>query len=210
VTLPSVRPLIYFISDGTITDENYERRSAELLELIKAAVLVRVPLVQIREKCLSGRNLFDLASRAVATMQDSRTCLLINDRLDVALASGANGVHLTSRSFSPDAVRQVAPDGFLIGVSAHNEQEIENAEARSADFVVFGPIFKVPGKRAEVGLEKLKSVARTFDQFPLIALGGINENNYRNVLDTSAAGFAAIRFLNDAANLEMLSKDFDL
>jgi thiamine-phosphate pyrophosphorylase len=210
VIFPIRQPLIYLISDGSITNGNYEKRSADLLELIDAAVRFRIPLVQIREKDLSGRHLFDLASVAVRKTGGSATRLLINDRLDVALASGADGVQLTSNSFSPDAVRQVAPDGFVVGVSTHSTDEIQRAKATRADFAVYGPIYETPGKGSATGLNKLGEIVRTTDQFPVLALGGVDYTNYRDVLNTGAAGLAAIRFLNDAANLEMLSKEFGL
>jgi thiamine-phosphate pyrophosphorylase len=167
-----------------------------------------MPLVQIRERNLSGKNLFDLASRAVAITRRTNTRVLINDRLDVALASGADGVHVTSNSFSPLAVREVAPDGFVVGVSTHTVNEVENAKNAGADLAVFGPVFETPGKANATGLDELKSVVRAADPFSVLALGGIDQANYRDVLSTGAAGFAAIRFLNSAANLEMLSKEF--
>jgi thiamine-phosphate pyrophosphorylase len=180
------------------------------LRLIETAVRFRTPLVQIREKDLSGRYLFDLASRAVAKTRGSATRLLINDRLDVALAADADGVHLKATSFKPDAVRQVAPNSFLIGISTHAAEEIESAKNAGADFAVFGPIYETPGKKSAAGLDRLKDVVRMADPFPVIALGGVNESNYREALNTGAAGFAAIRFLNNIATLEMLSKEFDL
>jgi thiamine-phosphate pyrophosphorylase len=210
VILPTRRPLVYLISDGTTTDENYDLKSADLLELIDAAVRFRIPLVQIREKNLSGRNLFDLASRAVAKTLGSATELLINDRLDVALAAGADGVHLTSTSFGADVVRKFVPDGFIIGVSTHAADEIEDAKTAGADFAVFGPVFEAPGKGSVVGVDELKNVVRSFDPYPVLALGGIDDANYRHALSTGGAGFAAIRFLNNAAILEKLWREFGL
>ena len=210
MNLSPSRPLIYLISDGSITDESFNERSAELLRLIDAAVRFRVPLVQIREKDLSGRNLFDLSSRAVAKTRGSVTRLLINDRLDVAMASGADGVHLTSKSFGADAVRRVAPDGFVIGVSTHNVEEIERAKIGGADFAVFGTVYESPGKVSAIGLDLLTNAIESAGAFPILALGGIDGTNYREALSIGAAGFAAIRFLNNVANLEMLSKEFDV
>ena len=101
-------------------------------------------------------------------------------------------------------------DGFIVGVSTHTAEEIEKAKKGGADFAVFGPIYETPGKESATGLDNLKDIVRTADSFPVIALGGVDKTNFRDVLDTGATGFAAIRFLNDAANLEMLSKEFDL
>lgn len=204
------KPLVYLISDGSITPDNYKARSASFLKLVDAAVKYRIPYVQIREKHLSARLLFDLASDAVRACQDSTTRLLINDRLDVALSVGADGVHLTADSVTADVVRKYVPDGFVIAKSTHSIDEIHQAKSAGADFAVFGPIFETPGKRSAVGLEVLAEAANRTSPFPVLALGGVDETNYRGVLDVGSAGFAAIRFLNNTANLAKLSMELGL
>lgn len=204
------KPLVYLISDGLITNENYDRKGDELLQLIESAVRFRIPLIQLREKQLSGWLLSDLASRVVAIIGDTDTRVLINDRLDIALAAGADGVHLPANSFTAGAVRKVAHDDFLIGVSTHSADEIEQAKQDGADFVVLGPVFETPGKDHPLGLDALRNTVEQFIPFPIIALGGIDETNYHDILDAGAAGFAAIRFLNNASNLEKLSSELGL
>jgi thiamine-phosphate pyrophosphorylase len=203
-------PLIYFISDGSINEQNYDRSSAAFLRHLELVVAAAIPLVQIREKQLSTRSLFDLAIRAVVICKGSKTKLLINDRLDVALAAGADGVHLTGSSVRAETMRSPVPADFLNGVSTHSCDEVAAAAASGADFAVFGPVFSSPGKGAAAGLEALRKAVDAAGSFPILGLGGIDEMNYRDVLATGAAGFAAIRFLNDPRNLETLKSEFHL
>lgn len=207
--MPSAgKPLIYFISDGSINEQNYQQACSVLLRHIELVVGFRIPLVQIREKQLSTRSLFGLGVQAAAICKGSATKLLINERLDVALATGADGVHLPSHSVGPQIVRSLVPTGFLIGVSAHSYDEL--AAASGADLAVYGPVFDSPGKGNAVGLESLRKAAEAAGELPVLGLGGIDKRNYRDVLATGAAGFAAIRFLNDPRNAEALKAEFDL
>ncbi|MBC7901284.1 MAG: thiamine phosphate synthase, partial [Saprospiraceae bacterium] len=100
-------------------------------------------------------------------------------------------------------IRSSFPD-LIIGVSTHSISEAESAAANGADFVTFGPVFETPDKDRPTGLDELIQVRERLGNFPVIALGGINEMNYKAVLDCGASGFAAIRFLNDRKNLRKL------
>ena len=197
-------PIIYLITDGSFTDQNFERKVGSLLYLIKAAVAANIPLIQIREKGLSAQNLFRLSCIAVGSVTNSSTRILINDRLDVALLSGAHGVHLTSSSFKANVVRKFVSSDFLVGASTHSYEEAADAARKGADFVLVGPIFETPGKPASVGIESLIETASRLTRTPVLAIGGIDDSNYRAVLDAGATGFAAIRFLNNADNLAKL------
>ena len=204
------KPLIYFISHGSINDQNYNAKSAELLSLLSKVVSANIPLAQIREKQLSTRLLLDLVCRVVSVTHGSQTNLLINDRLDVALASGADGVHLTARSLQPDVVRGAAAAGFIIGISTHSLDEVRQAAASGADLAVFGPVFETPAKGPAAGLEALGDAVKIGNGMPVLGLGGVEETNYRDVLASGAAGFAAIRFLNDSQSLDKLHTEFNL
>jgi len=140
---------------------------------------------------------------------NSLTRILVNDRADVALAAGAGGVHLTSRSVQPETIRKHFPAEFIVGVSTHSFDELESAAKGGANFAVYGPVFESPGK-ASAGLNALEDAVDKIGDFPILALGGVDESNYKQVLDCGAAGFAAIRFLNDASNLERLQLEFEL
>ncbi len=200
-------PLIYLITDGEITRENFSEKSSQTLKLIAKAVATEVSLIQIREKHLSAKLVFELASKAAQITKNSKTKLLVNDRADIALAARADGVHLPSNSIDAEIIRANFPPDFLIGVSAHSLEEVRQAKLAGADFATFSPIFATASKKkygAPQGVAKLREVAQTVENFPVIALGGIAENNFGEALKSGAKGIAAIRFFCDAENLEKL------
>lgn len=200
------RPITYLITSGE-TSSSTAPDGVEfdaLLRLIERAMEARVALVQIREKTLTARVLFELASRAAALTRGSETRVVVNDRSDIALASGCDGVHLSTRSLEANVVRRALGEKFLIGVSAHTHAEARAAREGGADFAVFGPIFDTPSKRAygpPAGLEALEETARALAPFPLIALGGVEEANAGDCLAAGAEGVAAIRLFADGQNL---------
>ncbi len=197
------KPLIYLITDGTATAANFAENKTKILELITAAVRTKISLIQIREKQLPARLLYELVAGAENITGKTSTKLLVNDRADIALAGGADGVHLASRSVSADIIRQSFPKNFIIGVSAHTIEKAEAARRQGANFVTFSPIFSSPGKGKPQGVEKLREVCEQLKPFPVIALGGIDETNSAKVLEVGARGYAAIRFLNDKENLRL-------
>jgi thiamine-phosphate pyrophosphorylase len=195
--------VIYLITEGSATDRNFSENEAQILDIIKAAVDTEIALVQIREKQLSARNIFELASRAAKLAKNSSTKILVNDRADIALAANADGVHLTANSLPASIIRRNFPKDFIVGVSVHSLEETEKAKKEGADFAVFGPIFQTPGKGEPKGLNTLREICETVKPFPVLAIGGVDETNYREVSQI-ASGFAAIRFLNSFENLKNL------
>lgn len=163
-----------------------------------------VNLLQLREKNLSTRVLYDLTLQAVEITRGSNTRLLINDRADVARSAGADGVHLTTGSIETSVIRRTFGDDFLIGVSTHSLEEAQAASDSRADFAVFGPVFETVSKRAygePLGLEKLEQVATALTELPLLALGGVTLDNAESCFRAGAAGVAAIRLMNDPDQL---------
>jgi len=202
--------LIYLITEGTATAQNFSEKKKQILKLIERAVSSGIHLIQIREKGLPARFVFELASEAVKIARKSKTKILVNDRADLALAANADGVHLTSNSIPTKQIRRSFPPEFIIGVSTHSIGEAQKARTGGADFVIFSPIFATPSKARygkPKGLEKLREVCQRLRDFPVIALGGIDETNFRKVLKNGASGFAAIRFLNNAENLRFLRSE---
>lgn len=199
------RPAIYLISEGRATPENFPESREKILDILRLAVECGVSMVQIREKLLTTKLLFSLVSDAVGIAARSATAILVNDRADVAMAAGADGVHLTSTSLSARVVRTFLGKDKLIGVSTHSRADVTQAAEDGADLVVFGPVFETPGKPEATGLDELKRVCSLVAPFPVIALGGIDESNYKGVFDAGSAGFAAIRSLNDTDNLRSIS-----
>ena len=165
---------LLLITDG-FDDETPERVAAAVAALPSGAAAV-----MLRNRSLSGRALHDAATRlrAVAPI------LLINDRLDVALATGATGVHLPARGLPPQLARNLAPAPFVIGCSTHSLKEALLAESGGADYVVFGPVFPTPDKDPPVGVKALGEVVAALS-IPVFALGGLDA---ANAAESSAEG----------------------
>jgi thiamine-phosphate pyrophosphorylase len=199
-------PISYLITSGQ-TNPATTHASAEfarLLALVAAAVAAHVTLVQLREKLLRPRVLYELTVRAATITRGTATRLLVNDRADIARAAGADGVQLTTRSLPAHVVRRVFGADFLIGVSTHTLAEAQAARADGADFAVFGPIFDTPSKRAygpPVGLAQLRAVAHELAPCPVIAIGGITRTNMSDTLAAGAQGIAAIRLFAEPQTL---------
>jgi thiamine-phosphate pyrophosphorylase len=165
-----------------------DRQQGDIVGFAYRAVREGVDMIQVREKDLPARELFKLVSRIRDLATGTKTRVLVNDRLDVALAAGVDGVHLPSNGLPVDRVRPLVK---VLGVSVHSLQEAIIAEKARADFVVFGPIFDTPGKNA-IGLEPLREVVAAV-KIPVLAIGGITAKNTQQVRATGAAGIAAIR-----------------
>ncbi|HZL56859.1 MAG TPA: thiamine phosphate synthase [Bryobacteraceae bacterium] len=146
-----------------------------------------VDFIQIREKDMSAGELADLVERVV---RSSRVRILVNDRIDVAIARGAAGVHLRSGSISPARVKQLAP--LIVTVACHSEDEVKQTEG--ADYAILAPIFpptSKPPERAPLGVETLRRAAHA-SPVPLLALGGITNFNASECIQAGAAGIAGI------------------
>jgi len=193
----ATRPVIYLITSGQLTEENFATEANEFIDRLLAAAADGVDVIQIREKALSARNLSELARRIVEKLRDKSTKILVNDRADIAAASGCDGVHLTTTSLPIDAARRIVGDGALISCSTHSIEEVRRASDAGADIVLFGPVFASPGKGQPVGLEMLAEAVEAAGDSAVVALGGIDELNFRSALDAGAGGIAAIRALND-------------
>lgn len=188
-----------------ITDR-HQLRSESLLERIRQAIQAGVDLIQIREKDLPTRELVDLVRLAVESANQrgpGAPRVVVNDRLDVALAIPAHGVHLSTRSLPAPAVRALVPRDFLVGVSCHSLEEAQAADSAGADYVVLGPVFETPSKLGygpPLGLEKLRETAAQV-QIAILALGGITLDRVKLCLENGAAGIAGIRIFQDCPSL---------
>jgi thiamine-phosphate pyrophosphorylase len=203
--------LCYVTDRKGLTVPTDERREA-LLEKIAQAARAGVPWIQIREKDLSGRALAEWVGDALGRV--TAGCrILVNDRLDVACALGAGGVHLGEGSLSVADARRLlrgrsqAKD-FLVGASTHSLEAAFSAEKAGADYVIFGPVYATPSKAPygpAQGIERLTEVCRTVS-LPVLAIGGITVENARACLEAGAAGIAAIRMFQDAQDLAAVAR----
>ena len=162
--------------------------------LIRSAAFAGVTLIQIREPSLGDPALLSLTQKAIEETRETGCQIVVNDRMDIALAAGAAGIHLRGTSFSARRVREKAPAGFLIGRSVHDVGEAVAAAASGCDYLIFGTVFpsrnKPPGHPV-AGLNELHEVA-TAAEIPVIAIGGISLENACSALAAGAAGVAAI------------------
>ncbi len=177
-----------------ITDRRTLPVHTKLIDNIARNLAAGVEWIQIREKDLSARELFDLTALALGLPNPHQAKILVNTRVDVALAAGANGAHLPGGSPAPRRWRACSPKGFLMGVSCHTLDEVRAGEQEGADYVVFGPVFAPRSKVTDLeprGLNRLAEAARAV-RIPVLALGGITRENAPDCMRAGAAGVAAI------------------
>lgn len=190
-----------------ITDRKAATRP--LPEAVRLALEGGVRAVQLREKDLPIRELTALAEELRSLTKEFGAQLFINDRLDVAVGVGADGVHLGGQSMPVEAVRKVVGSSLLIGVSTHSVAEAVAAERGGADFVTFGPVFATPSKAQygpPIGLEPIRS-ARKDLSIPLFALGGIRGRNIGHVLWAGAYGVSMISAILGAEDIRKAAKN---
>jgi len=212
--------LLYYITDRTTFAVDEPTRRHRLLEKISEAARTGVDYIQLRERDLTTRELESLAHEAMRAIREASPlppdhwpltpALLINSRTDVALATGAAGVHLRSDDLSPHeagaiweqcgagAPARVSPQAPLIGVSCHSPEEVKKAHAGGATFAVFAPVFekKDASNAPPAGLTQLGEACRA--KIPVLALGGVSLENAQSCLQAGAAGIAAIRLFQDS------------
>lgn len=196
-------PKLFLITDRTQT------LGRPLLDVVKTAIEGGVRLIQLREKELSGRELFDLAKEMRELTDRYGAKLLINDRVDIALAVGADGVHLGRRSVSVQDARRAFETSSLIphpsvGVSTHSLEEALQAQSDGADFITFGPVYLTLSKAAygePLGIDKLREVTKAVG-IPIYALGGVKKGNIGEVLKAGAYGVAMISAIMSANDVK--------
>ena len=216
--LPGLKPILCYVTDRrSIIAPGVSRERAPdasgapgadfLHDVIVRAAKSGASWIQIREKDLPSRALLELARFAVAETRAAGARVLVNDRLDVALAAKAAGVHLGENSVPMEAVsawrREAGRADFLTGVSCHSLASARAAERGGADYIFFGPVFATPSKAAfgaAQGVERLREVCAEV-AIPVLAIGGINLENMRECMEAGAAGIAAIRLFQDPINM---------
>ena len=189
-----------------ITDRR-QLRSVSLAAVIRETVRAGVDIVQVREKDLTSRELIALVEEALSASREpgmGGARLVVNDRVDVALAGGADGAHLAAHSMPVQVVRRFVPRAFVIGVSCHSLAEAMAAESGGADYLVLGPVFQTPSKLGygpPLGLDKLRNITSRI-RIPVLALGGITVDRIRPCLEAGASGIAGIRIFQDCESVQ--------
>jgi thiamine-phosphate pyrophosphorylase len=202
------RCLLYYITDRKSLPGDEAARRRSLIAKIAEAARAGVEYIQLREKDLCARELEHLAKEALLAVrsESQTTSLLVNSRLDVALAMGADGVHLRSDDVSAGTVHSLLGKSkvhgtrpFLIAVSCHDGTQVKTAALEGASFVVFGPVFEKTGAppATATGLVKLQEACRS--KVPVLALGGVTLENAPACLAAGASGVAGIRLFQDHA-----------
>jgi thiamine-phosphate pyrophosphorylase len=182
-------PVVHLVTDGALVPDLGRHLGLVLPGLPPGRVAV-----QLREKALSGAALLALGRSLAAVCHAHGQLLLVNERIDVALACGADGVHLPVTAVGPAQARRLLGPAALIGVSCHSLAEVARARAGGADYATFGPVWATPSKAGHgppVGLEALRQASRL--GLPLVALGGVEPSRARQAIEAGAAGVAAIR-----------------
>jgi thiamine-phosphate pyrophosphorylase len=209
-------PIVCYVTDRhTLKLGSHKDVMAALTAKIQAIISAGVDWVQLREKDISARELASLTreamlhSAAIVPRGARRARILVNDRLDVALAAEASGIHLGENSLRPDDVRRLLQSWlpikaialrFLVGVSCHSLKSAERAKQAGADYIFFGPIFSTPSKieyGRPQGLAALKEVCHSVE-VPVFAIGGITTENAASCVHAGAKGIAAIRLFQDS------------
>lgn len=180
-----------------------------LRSVVEQALRGGVTAVQVRERDLSTRALLALARELRALADPAGCCLLINDRVDLALATEHTGVHLRSDSLPVAVARRLVGPDRVVGVSAHSGEEVLRAESEGADYVVFGPIYATPSKVSfgpPLGLHELEKICARV-RIPVLGIGGVTAERAREVRGAGAFGVAVIAAILSAPDVERAARE---
>jgi len=169
--------------------------SISMLEQVRILTAAGAKLIQLRAKDLDDRRLFETTKAAAELTRNAGCKLIVNDRADIALVAGADGIHLGQTDLSPIAVRELAGPDAILGFSTHSLEQVRQAMRMPVDYIAFGPIYKTSTKSDAdpiVGLGPLREVKRLIGKRPLVAIGGIMPDSIESVLNAGADSAAMI------------------
>jgi thiamine-phosphate pyrophosphorylase len=192
-----------------ITDRKLFKAQCSMYFAIESALEAGTKYIQLREKDLSVKELMEMAvwMRELTGEYDAK--LFINDRVDIALSAGADGVHLGQNGIPPYAVKEISGDRLAIGVSAHSINEAVDAERDGADFITLGPVYETPSKLRygnPIGIGSI-SEAKSRISIPVLAIGGVKLDKVKEVKEAGADGIALISAILTAENIEETTKE---
>jgi len=198
-------PRLYLITDRTLfADEE------SFYKAVRSALQAGLKAVQLREKDLPAGRLIQMAYKLQELASGFQANLFINERVDIALCVKAAGVHLGQSGIPPSAIRKIADNKLMIGVSTHSIQEAITAQTEGADFITYGPVYETPSKikyGSPVGLASLKETTSRLN-IPILGIGGINIENAKDVIASGAVGIALIRGILNNKDIENTVKKY--
>jgi len=193
-----------------VVTDRHQTNGRPLVPLLQRALTAGGPTIQIRERDLSARELVALAREVQAVTVSRRSQLLINDRIDVALALEGVGVHLRSNSLPLTVARLLLGAERLLGISVHAIEEAVQAESQGADYIILGPIYETPSKQlfgSPLGIHALEKACRLV-RIPVIGIGGVTAARVHEMREAGAFGVAVIRAVLGAADVESATREF--
>jgi thiamine-phosphate pyrophosphorylase len=192
-----------------LVTDRHQTNGRPLVPLLQRVLTAAAPVIQLRERDLSARELLTLTREVQAVTASRRSQLLINDRIDVALALEGVGVHLRSDSLPVSIARQLLGSRRLLGISVHAVEEAVQAESQGADYIVLGPIYETPSKQMfgpPLGIHILEKACRLV-RIPLIGIGGVTAPRAREMRRAGAFGVAVITAILGAADIESATRE---
>jgi thiamine-phosphate pyrophosphorylase len=192
-----------------VVTDRHQTNGRPLVPLLQRVVNAVAPAIQLRERDLSARELLTLAREVQVVTASRRSQLLINDRIDVALALEGVGVHLRSNSLPVTVARQMLGTKRLLGISAHSVEEAVQAASQGADYIVLGPIYETPSKQLfgpPLGVHTLEKACRLV-RIPIIGIGGVTSARAHEMRRAGAFGAAVITAILGAADVESATRE---
>jgi len=192
-----------------VVTDRHQTNGRPLVPLLQRVLTAGISMVQLRERDLSARELVTLAREVQAMTASRRAQLLINDRIDVALALEGVGVHLRSNSLPVSVVRQLLGAQRLLGISVHSVEEVVSAQSQGADYIVLGPIYETPSKQMfgpPLGIHTLEKACRLV-RIPIIGIGGVTAARAGEMRRAGAFGVAVITAVLGAADVESATRE---
>jgi thiamine-phosphate pyrophosphorylase len=201
--MPQLESRLFLVTD------RHQTNGRPLVPLLQRVLTAGVPAIQLRERDLSAKELVTLAREVQAMMGSRRSQLLINDRIDVALALEGVGVHLRSNSLPVSVARQLLGAERLLGISVHAVEEAVQVEAQGVDYIVLGPIYETPTKQMfgpPLGIQTLEKACRLV-RIPIIGIGGVTAARVREMRCAGAFGVAVITAVLGAVDVESAARE---
>jgi thiamine-phosphate pyrophosphorylase len=192
-----------------VVTDRHQTKGRSLVPLLQRVITAAAPAIQLRERDLSAKDLVTLAREVQAVTASGRSQLLINDRIDVALALEGVGVHLRSNSLPVSVARQLLGAQRLLGISVHAVEEGLSAQSQGADYIVLGPIYATPTKQMfgpPLGIHTLEKACRLV-RIPVIGIGGVTAARAREMRGAGAFGVAVVRAVLGAADVESATRE---